>query len=82
MFAGWQAVPADSVRRAVTDVFARPEFRWEPPRHTLQWLEDGWRRFVAWVNGFGDRHPLLGDLSNDFDFSQVPARYAPPRYRP
>jgi len=49
VFAGWQAVPVDSVRRAVTDVFARPEFRWEPPRHTLQWLEDGWRRFVAWV---------------------------------
>lgn len=62
MFAGWQAVPADSVRRAVTDVFARPEFQWEPARHTLQWLEDGWRRFVAWVNGFGDRHPLLGDI--------------------
>ncbi len=62
MFAGLQGVPADSVRRAVTDVFARPEFRWEPPRHTLQWLEDAWRRFVAWISGFGDRHPLLGDI--------------------
>ncbi|HEX9280236.1 MAG TPA: DUF4129 domain-containing protein [Gemmatimonadales bacterium] len=57
-----QGVSADSVRRAVGEVFARPEFRWEPRRYALHWLGDAWRRFEAWIDGFGDRHPLLSQL--------------------
>jgi uncharacterized protein DUF4129 len=50
------------VRRAVTDVFARPEFRWEPRGHALQWLADAWNRFVAALKVFSDRHPLVADV--------------------
>src|SRR5439155_26828 len=59
VFAGWQAVPVDSVRRAVTDVFARPEFRWEPPRHTLQWLQERWRTASSrWCSSSSGRAPF------------------------
>ena len=53
---------ADSVRRAVTEVFARPEFRWVERRHPLQWLQDAWERLRIWLNRVGDTHPDLFNL--------------------
>jgi hypothetical protein len=55
-------VPADSVRRALADVFSRPEFRWVARRHPLQWLVDAWERLKAWLNRVGDTHPGLFNL--------------------
>lgn len=52
-------MPADSVRRALTEVFSRPEFRWVERRHPLQWLMDAWERLKAWLNRVGDTHPDL-----------------------
>ena len=43
-------------------MFARPDYRWEPRRHTLQWLENAWNRFATWLDTFSDRHPVLAEL--------------------
>lgn len=55
-------MPADSVRRALAEVFARPEFRWVARRHPLQWLQDAWDRLRLWLNRMGDVHPGLFNL--------------------
>jgi hypothetical protein len=59
--AGWllQGAAADSVRRAVHEVFARPEFRWQVRRHPLQWLSDAWLRLRSWIAQLGDEHPAV-----------------------
>ena len=56
------AVPADSVRRAVSEVFARPEFQWVERRQPLQWLRALWYRAMDWLNGLSDTHPTLFGL--------------------
>lgn len=58
----WQGVPADSVRRAVGEVFSRPEYRWLPTRHPLQWLGRWLRAFQAWLNQVDTTHPVLFQL--------------------
>lgn len=54
---GGAAVPADSLRRALGDVFARPEFQWVQRREPLQWLRNLWYRAMDWLNGLADSHP-------------------------
>jgi len=53
-----QAIPTDSVRRAVEEVFARPEYSWVPSGRPLHLVRDLWLRFVEWLNRFGAQHPL------------------------
>jgi hypothetical protein len=55
----WQGVPADSVRRAVGEVFHRPEYRWLPARRPLQWLSRWLHAFQAWLNDVDTTHPIL-----------------------
>lgn len=55
-------MPADSVRRVLREVFARPEFQWVERRHPLQWLSDLWYRAIDWLNGLSDTHPTLFGL--------------------
>ncbi len=51
------AVPPDSLRRAVAEVFARPEYRWEDSRVLLRWLGMQWFSFLDWLNALHSRHP-------------------------
>jgi len=53
-----QAIPGDSVRRAVQEVFARPEFSWGPGDRPLHLVRDLWLRFVEWLSRFGAQHPI------------------------
>jgi uncharacterized protein DUF4129 len=55
-------VPADSVRRAVREVFARPEYEWVQTARPLHWLRDLWMRFRAWLDAFATQHPLGAKL--------------------
>lgn len=52
-----QAAP-DSLRRAVGEVFARPEYQWIERRRPLLWLTNLWRSFRDWVYDLADTHPL------------------------
>ena len=56
---GPQAVPGDSVQRAVREVFARPEYRWGKPGHLLQWLEHWWRKLLSAFASLDTGHPVL-----------------------
>jgi hypothetical protein len=57
-----QGIPADSVRRAVGEVLARPEYHWVAPRHPLQWLANTLHAFQVWLNRMNDSHPLVFHL--------------------
>ncbi len=46
------------MRRAVREVFARPEYRWVPGDRPLHWLRDLWQRFVESLNRFSTIHPI------------------------
>ncbi len=53
-----QTLPSDSLRRAVQEVFARPEYGWAPDGQRLNLLRDLWSRLVEWLNRFGAEHPV------------------------
>ena len=48
---------ADSLRRALGDVFSRPEYKWVERRHPLVWLSTLWERLMNWLDGLSDRNP-------------------------
>ena len=56
MLAVVQAIPRDSVQRAVHEVFARPEYEWVEMvrRH---WLRDIWWGLRDWLARFSAQHP-------------------------
>lgn len=56
---GPRNIPADSVRRAVATVFARPEYEWAPTTKPLHWLRHLWNGFVDWLGRLDSQHPLL-----------------------
>lgn len=51
------STPPDSLRRAIQDVFARPEYRWEDSRVLLRWLGMQWLSFMDWLNALHKTHP-------------------------
>jgi len=56
-----QAIPSDSVQRAVREVFARPEYEWVEMirRH---WLRDLWWGLRDWLARFSAQHPTGAKL--------------------
>lgn len=52
------AVPADSLRRVVSQVFARPEYEWIERRHVLAWLRAQWQQLNDWMGRLSEQHPL------------------------
>ena len=52
------AVPADSLRRVVSQVFARPEYEWVERRHVVAWLQTQWQHLNDWMARLSDQHPL------------------------
>jgi len=51
------AAPPDSLRRAIQEVFARPEYRWADSRVILRWLGTQWLTFMDWLNALQRTHP-------------------------
>lgn len=51
-----QSIPADSIRRVVREVFARPDYEWVETvrRH---WLRDWWRGLQEWLARLSAQHP-------------------------
>ena len=49
--------PADSLRRAVTEVFARPEYRWATGKSPGQWVVEQILRFLDWLGRAETSHP-------------------------
>jgi hypothetical protein len=54
-----QAGAADSLQRALRQVFARPEYRWTEHRHPLQWLINAWNAMLEWAHRAAGDHPVL-----------------------
>lgn len=56
-----QGVPADSIHRAVSDVFTRPEYEWV---QTVQrhWLRDLWWGLRDWLARLSADHPTAARL--------------------
>lgn len=50
-------MPPDSLRRAVAEVFARPEYRWATGRSLLQWLGEQVARLFDWLGRLQEGHP-------------------------
>ncbi len=50
-------MPADSLRRALGEVFARPEYRWVERPNPLEWLVNIWHRLQAWLDTLQASHP-------------------------
>ncbi len=50
------------MRRALGEVFARPEYHWVERRHPLLWLSKLWYRAVDWLNGLAGDHPTAFTL--------------------
>ena len=57
LFALQQGIPADSVRRAVREVFAQPAYDWVRVTHR-HWLRDLLIRFQDWLDRFTTQHPV------------------------
>lgn len=55
----FQAVPVlpDSLRRALDQVFARPEYAWTVQRNPLEWLRELWYRLLDWLGSMQGAHP-------------------------
>ncbi|HYK82343.1 MAG TPA: DUF4129 domain-containing protein [Gemmatimonadales bacterium] len=53
------AAPADSLRQALREVFARPEYQWTARHRPLQWLWDSWRKVMSAFAALGTNHPVL-----------------------
>jgi hypothetical protein len=52
-----QAIPADSLRRAVAEVFARPAYRWASGRSPFEWVVEQIHRFLDWLGRAEAGHP-------------------------
>ncbi len=46
----------DSLRRAISEVFARPEYRWGPEDTPLLWLQQLIGRFLDWIERARQHH--------------------------
>lgn len=57
-----QGIPADSVRRALAEVFARPSYRWIERRSIGAWLRDRWSDAREWLDSVEQTNPALFKL--------------------
>lgn len=46
------------MRRAVREVFARPEYNWVQTGRPLHWLRDLWLRLNSWLDRLASQHPV------------------------
>lgn len=50
-------MPPDSVRRALTDIFARPEYQWVEERSLGHWALSRWRLLQEWLDHLAVANP-------------------------
>lgn len=50
------------MRRALGEVFARPEYHWVERRNPLRWLSNLWYRAMDWLNSLAGDHPTAFTL--------------------
>ena len=55
-------VPPDSVKRALTEVFARPAYGWATHPSLGQWLRERWQALLVWLDRFERTNPVLFDV--------------------
>lgn len=55
-------IPADSVRNAVREVFARPDYDWGKVARPLHWFRDLWSRLRHWLDALTTQHPVGAKL--------------------
>ncbi len=53
------AAPADSIRAALRQIFAAPEYDWDVRRNPFQFLLDGISSIVAWLAELETAHPVV-----------------------
>ncbi|MGH7520590.1 MAG: hypothetical protein ACREMI_04885 [Gemmatimonadales bacterium] len=51
-------MPPDSLRRVVTEVFARPEYRWVEHQRVASWLSRQWLALLQWLDRLELQHPI------------------------
>jgi uncharacterized protein DUF4129 len=51
-------VGADSLRRALSRVFAGPEYQWVEQQRLLSWIARQWQNLKDWLNRLSENHPL------------------------
>jgi len=49
---------SDSLRRALDEVFARPEYSWTAYRSPFDWLRELWYRLLDWLGTMQTVHPV------------------------
>jgi hypothetical protein len=52
-------VPADTMRRALAEVFARPEYRWNEGQSLGDWAMSRWRMLQQWLENLATVNPAL-----------------------
>jgi len=52
-----QGIPPDSLRAALREVFARPEYRWNERPDPWGWIVAVWDRLLDWLDGLQRGHP-------------------------
>jgi len=52
-----QGIPPDSLRAALREVFARPEYRWNERPDPWAWIVAVWDRLLDWLDGLQRGHP-------------------------
>jgi uncharacterized protein DUF4129 len=52
-----QGVLPDSLREALREVFARPEYQWNERPDPLQWVLNLWSRLLGWFDALHQAHP-------------------------
>jgi hypothetical protein len=57
-----QEVAPDSLRRALAEVFARPQYEWVEAPSLRSWLVDRFRDVQSWMNGLEQSNPTLFKL--------------------
>lgn len=62
MLLAGQGVVPDSLRRAVAEVFARPEYRWATGKSLMQWLFEQVALLLDWLGRAETNHPMAFKL--------------------
>ncbi|HEY3220145.1 MAG TPA: DUF4129 domain-containing protein [Gemmatimonadales bacterium] len=50
------------MRRAIGQVFARPEFQWVERQRVVSWLARQWHNLIEWLNRLSAQHPIGFDI--------------------
>ena len=52
------AIPPDSLRRVVSEVFAGSEYKWIERQRILGWVRARWLELTNWMSQLAEQHPI------------------------